>query len=296
MEDRLRLSFIEMYGECPEPIFLNGFTKELALLKSSGYMDKLCTLAEEFEKLIDRKWPSYFQDHEDGSIILNMLGIKKSRYGSRNLDSKEKNGQFLIGRPLLPFDLKTGEVTLLTGRPGTGKTELACRAADLVRYENRKVIYFALDEDIDSLKLRLHFSENDVLPADVIFDTTRELTVLRQHYGYSTPLSPDVMLEHIEEMSDLHYGVGLVVIDFMQMFGYTHATMRRLKELAEQKHFHVLALSAVSRASEGRLPQRRDIDPALLDGPDQIIGLFRTWGAMIDGESTDEETCCGAVE
>lgn len=150
-----------------------------------------------------------------------------------------------------------GQVTVLAGRPGMGKTALAC---DLVHISSRRVMstYVTLYEEADRIIERIALRGSH--PCCVLtslkdaLETWMELSVL-----------PDPLL----------------VIDFIpseENSGYREL-FEKLKDYAQKRHSPVLVISQISRKVDGRKnkrPKLRDLPMQnCLDIIDNVIMLYR---------------------
>ena len=150
-----------------------------------------------------------------------------------------------------------GQITVLAGRPGMGKTALAC---DLVHISNRRVMstYVALYEEADCIIKRL--ASRGKNPCCVFvslkdaLETRMELSAL-----------PDPLM--VLDFVPFDEGEGL-----REMF-------EKLKNYAQERHTPVLVISQISRKVDGRKnkrPRLRDLPMQdCLDIIDNVVMLYR---------------------
>ena len=150
-----------------------------------------------------------------------------------------------------------GQVTVLAGRPGMGKTALAC---DLVHVSNRRVMstYVTLYEEADRIIERI---------------------ALRGSHPCCVLTSLKAALETWTELSELP--APLFVIDFVSFDENEkqRELFEKLKDYAQERHSSVLVISQISRKVDGRKNKR----PTLHDLPmqncldiiDNVIMLYR---------------------
>ncbi|HEY0781463.1 MAG TPA: replicative DNA helicase, partial [Thermoanaerobaculia bacterium] len=210
----------------------------------------------------------------------------------RTLDELEdRPGSMLTGVPsgFIDFDRKShglnrGNLIIIAGRPGMGKTSFALNVAQHVALrEKRTVGVFSLEMGEQELALRILCAE-----ADISFSrlrgshlTTKEWTRVHQTVRATgeAPLfiddSPNPSLLEIASKSrrlKAEKGLALLVIDYLQLMQaggrYENrnleiaAISRGLKQLAKELDIPVIALSQLSRQPERRGSDHR---PQLAD-------------------------------
>ena len=189
-------------------------------------------------------------------------------------DLDERPGSALIGIPtgFIDFDrmshgLNRGNLIIIAGRPGMGKTSLALNIAQHVSIQERKAVgIFSLEMAAQELALRILCSE-----ADVSFSRLRSGHLSqRQSQGIvqtvrrigEAPLfiddSPNPSLLEIASKarrlraeSDLQ----LVILDYLQLMqagGKYENRNLEMKQLAKELDIPVIALSQLSRQPERR--------------------------------------------
>ena len=150
-----------------------------------------------------------------------------------------------------------GQVTVLAGRPGMGKTALAC---DLVHVSNRRVMsaYVTLYEEAESIIERIALRGDH--PCCVFtflkdaFETWMELSVLPD---------PLLVIDYIPSEENSEY---------RELF-------EKLKDYAQKRHSPVLVISQLSRKVDGRKNKRPKLSDLpmqnCLDIIDNVIMLYR---------------------
>jgi circadian clock protein KaiC len=113
---------------------------------------------------------------------------------------------------LLGGGLEAGTSTLITGAAGTGKSSLALQYATAAAQRGEKVAYFAFDESITTMRVRMH-------ALNMHPDESESQGLLNLHQVDPAELTPGhfaaLVRNHVEK------GAQLVVIDSLS--GYLHA-------------------------------------------------------------------------
>lgn len=170
--------------------------------------------------------------------------------------------------------LKNGCVTLLVGRPGIGKTTTALHLARIVANSGYKVIYLSLEIGTTTLQKRLRVADKTPLPANLIIADPIEVP-LKDDLGKINTTAE--MLKWVDDICTKTDGLGLLVIDYMQLFCSKPRIMATLKALAQKYDCAVLALAQLSYQVPHRdkRPLLQEIDPVFTIDTDYIIGLYR---------------------
>jgi replicative DNA helicase len=196
-------------------------------------------------------------------------------------DIEERPGSTLIGVPTgfidldrITHGLNRGNLIIIAGRPGMGKTSLALNVAQHVSLrEERPVGIFSLEMSQQELALRILCSEADVSFSRLraghlsqrqwqqIVQTVRRLGPARMFIDDSP--NP-TLLEISSKVRRLkaELGLDLVILDYLQLMQaggkYENrnleiaAISRGLKQLAKELDIPVIALSQLSRQPERR--------------------------------------------
>jgi len=204
---------------------------------------------------------------------------------------EERPGTMLTGVPtgFVDFDrisqgLNRGNLIIIAGRPGMGKTSFALNVAQHVTVRERKTVgIFSLEMSQQELALRILCSE-----ADISFSRLRSNRVSQKEWTRiiqtvrtigDAPLfiddSPNPTLLEVASKSrrlKAERGLSLVVLDYLQLMQaggkYENrnleiaAISRGLKQLAKELEVPVIALSQLSRQPERRGSDHR---PQLAD-------------------------------
>ncbi len=209
--------------------------------------------------------------------------------------------------------LAPGQLIVVAGRPGMGKTALALNIAQHVAFrELRAVALFSLEMSEEEVALRLLASESGLYFSDLraarldeaqwrrLYDTIRENcqaplfiddaggATLRQVASEARRLKAEGRLE-------------LLIVDYLQLMsgGARFATRelevaflsRSLKELAKELRIPVIAVSQLSRNTEHRTDRRPRLadlreSGAIEQDADLVCFLYR--GEMYDRDDPDK--------
>jgi replicative DNA helicase len=225
-------------------------------------------------------------------------------------DLEDRPGASLIGVPtgFREFDrithgLNKGNLIIVAGRPGMGKTSLALNIAQHVAMrEKRSVGIFSLEMSEQELALRMLCSE-----ADISFTKLRSGLLSNQQWSRvhdavrrtePAPLfiddSPNPTLLELSSKSrrlKAEKGLDVVILDYLQLMQaggrYENrnleiaAISRGLKQLAKELEIPVIALSQLSRNPERRTgdhrPQLSDLreSGAIEQDADMVCFVYR---------------------
>jgi replicative DNA helicase len=223
---------------------------------------------------------------------------------------EERPGSMLTGIPTGYIDLdritqglNKGNLIIIAGRPGMGKTSFALNVAQHVSIRERRTVgIFSLEMSQQELALRILCSEADIsfarLRAGRISqkEWTKIMTTVRS-IG-DAPLyiddSPNPTLLELASKSrrlKAEKGLGLLVVDYLQLMQaggkYENrnleiaAISRGLKQLAKELELPVVALSQLSRQPERRgsdhRPQLSDLreSGSIEQDADMVAFIYR---------------------
>ncbi|MCH9648171.1 MAG: replicative DNA helicase [Deltaproteobacteria bacterium] len=226
------------------------------------------------------------------------------------LELEDRPGSSLIGvaTGFREFDrishgLNKGNLVIVAGRPGMGKTSLALNIAHHVAMnENTGVGIFSLEMSEQELALRLLCSEADIsfskLRSGLLSDQQWQRVHDAVRRTKTAPLyiddSPNPSLLELTSKArrlKAEKGLGLVILDYLQLMQaggkYENrnleiaAISRGLKQLAKELEIPVIALSQLSRNPERRTgdhrPQLADLreSGAIEQDADMVCFVFR---------------------
>lgn len=183
---------------------------------------------------------------------------------------------------------KDGELIILGGRPGLGKTSFALKLLERTGLNQNKNCFmrsfetssFLLSRHLYALHTRLFWGlekkENDI-------------NAFRKQYIDNGPVWIDDAPEcNMEELTEkwrslrTEYELKLIIIDFLQLMAQEDSVdscLMRLKSIAQELSLPIIVLSQLNRTVEARSDKRPIITDLLwvesLDRVDQILFLYR---------------------
>ena len=203
-------------------------------------------------------------------------------------DLEERPDQVLTGLPSgfddwdgLTHGLNPGNLIIIAGRPGMGKTSFAINVAQSVALRNGKSVgIFSLEMSVNELAMRILASESEVplrkrRPSDRDWEKIHRAARRTTEAGIFIDDSASPTLLEVASKSrrlKLEKGLDLVILDYLQLMQaggrYENrnleigAITRGLKGLAKELAIPVIALSQLSRQPERRGSDHR---PQLAD-------------------------------
>jgi replicative DNA helicase len=219
---------------------------------------------------------------------------------------EEREGAAFGGLPSGFVDLdrithgfRPGNLVIIAGRPGMGKTSFALNVAQNVARHGQGVGVFSLEMSREELATRILLSEADVagwrVQKDMLSPRHWEALIQAQKAITSLPIhiddSPNPTLLEISSRSrrlKAEKGLGMVIVDYLQLMHgggqYENRALevaafsRGLKQLAKELEVPVVALSQLSRQPERRggdhRPQLGDLRESGAIEQDADIVLF----------------------
>ena len=178
-----------------------------------------------------------------------------------------------VGNVLFRFD--GGNLYLIGGRPGTGKTALTVRLAIDMAIDNKSVLYFTLEQSKEQLAK--------------IFDLDRLSKILAKSRLFICDTSGVSIHDIRSKVSDLKYqhGLDIVIIDYVQLMRGNNPMDRKLeaneiskqlKILSKEFNIDVIVNCQLSKAVENRafkIPELSDIiDFDYLVNEADVVGLL----------------------
>lgn len=216
----------------------------------------------------------------------------------------------------IPFRLIPSDLTVVAGRPSSGKTSFVLNVVHHLAVEQRiPVGYFALEISRERAVQRLLCLDSGVsseswghpegwkLHVDRLLGSTAKLLNAPLYIDDTPALSTDELMEKARAMKNDH-GIKLVMIDYVQLMRSSaflnHRSQREevtcivgeLKAVARELRLPVLAVSSLWRGTDYRLDKRPLLSDAARTGcelhADNVLILYRD--GLYEGSSRDEDT------
>ncbi len=236
------------------------------------------------------------------------------------LELEEREGATFGGLPTgfveldrMTHGLRPGNLVIVAGRPGMGKTSFALNIAQNVAKKGIPVGLFSLEMSRQELTTRILLSEADVpawrVQKDMVGKRWKDLQAAEQVIaGWPVFIddSPNPTLLEISSRTrrlKAEHGLGLVIVDYLQLMHgggqYENRALevaafsRGLKQLAKELDVPVVALSQLSRQPERRgndhRPQLGDLreSGAIEQDADIVLFVYRESVYNKTGEEDD---------
>jgi replicative DNA helicase len=175
--------------------------------------------------------------------------------------------------------LQSSDLIIIAGRPSMGKTTFAMNIAEHAAIKSDKpILIFSMEMPADALAMRMMSSLGRIdqlkirtgrLSDDDWPRITSAMNMLAETKMFidDTPaLSPQEMRARARRIAREHGGLGLIVIDYLQLMkvpgfaenrvGEVSEISRSLKALAKELDVPVIALSQLNRSLENRTDKR----------------------------------------
>lgn len=201
-------------------------------------------------------------DAESSGLKTN---VKRLSTGLRDLDAKLNGG------------MRPGQVIVVGGRPGSGKTAIALCIADAAQEQDAPALVFSQEMEAEELAERA-VSRASKVPLDRIIDGTKfqDEDWARVTHGIQRIAECNVFIDDrpaltltqirakAREIKRKH-GLGLIVVDYLQLMTaidgdnrvqQVGANSRGVKALAKELGVPIVLLSQLSRKVEERMDKR----------------------------------------
>ncbi len=303
-----------MMGTAANVIFHAGIVREKATLRqlisvSSGIAAEAFEAADEASAILDRAQAKIYQVSEDARpggfqgvdlIVPNTFKSIEEAFQSDSDVTGLHTGFADMDRKT--GGLQNGDLIVIAARPSMGKTSLALNLAyNIATKEKVGVGVFSLEMAREQLVMRmigsaagfnLHNLRRGKLRAEDWPRLTQACEELSQAPIYIDDSSGISVLEMKAKSRRLkqQYGLGLVIIDYMQLMSSSgkvenrqqeiSAISRNLKGMAKDLDVPVIALSQLSRGVEARgdhKPMLSDLreSGAIEQDADVVLFIFR---------------------
>lgn len=217
------------------------------------------------------------------------------------IDELYRNGSALTGLSSgfteldrMTAGLQKGDLIIIAGRPSMGKTSFAMNIAENVAIKsNQAVLIFSMEMPAESLTMRMLSSLSRVDLGKVmtgklsdqdwprISNAVQLLAETRLYIDDTAGLTPSDVRSRARRIAREHNGLGLIVVDYLQLMrvpgnkenrtNEISEISRSLKILAKELKVPVIALSQLNRGLE----QRSDRRPVMSDLRECVPGHTR---------------------
>jgi replicative DNA helicase len=247
---------------------------------------------EDSKELLDTAERQVFQiaeqhTRESGPVNINTLLARTTN----RIDDLFRNGSALTGLASgfteldrMTAGLQKGELIIIAGRPSMGKTSFAMNIAENVAIKSgQPVLIFSMEMPAESLTMRMLSSLSRVDLSKVltgklsdqdwprISSAVQLLADTRIYIDDTAGLTPTDVRSRARRIAREHSGIGLIVVDYLQLMrvpgnkenrtNEISEISRSLKILAKELGVPVIALSQLNRGLE----QRTDRRPVMSD-------------------------------
>ncbi|HFD32368.1 MAG TPA: replicative DNA helicase [Gammaproteobacteria bacterium] len=260
--------------------------------------------------LLDEAEQKVFHIAEQGSRQQAFHPIKELLKASlAKIDELSKSEDTITGEATGYTDLDKltsgfhgGDLVIVAGRPAMGKTTFSMNIAEHVALKKKPVAIFSMEMPAEQLVLRLFASNGRVPLTDIrtgkirqedwprIGLAVKEFSKTKLFIDDSAALSPTEIRAKTRRLAREQGGLGLVVIDYLQLMqtgsksdnraSELSEISRSLKSLAKELDCPIIALSQLNRSLEQR-PNKRPImsdlreSGAIEQDADIIIFIYR---------------------
>ena len=219
--------------------------------------------------------------------------------------------------------LRPGTLNVISGRPGIGKTSLALNIVmNAAKTSGKAVVYYSMEVARTEIVKRLILPEllntNESNTAESIKFILNGFEDLPIYIDDRSDLVPELIMDRFDDLLAEKIDVGLVVVDYLQLFSYTKncfgflpdsfctddvtpiekamaAGTHALKMLAQKYEVPVVVLSQCSKGADYRkdhVPVLGDIRCKLLiQEADSVIFIVRPVYYVDDSKSNLEDVC-----
>ena len=306
-------------------VALHDMTADMPVAASVGYWAELVAEAAARARLIDTS-QRLAQLAHDGSELSEVLerartaveeatkphddvdaGVWVGDVIDEQMASWEEPDQSGLPWPYVDVDdvtngMKPGQLILVAGRPGTGKSTVAMDAARHAAKRGHSVLFASLEMTRDELVMRLACAEAGVRMSDVKARATTAADKLKLRGSADMIAQMPLRIEDqygmtlgqlralARDMARSRHGLDLLVLDYIQLLTPADSKVSRqeqvggfsrgLKQLAKELHIPILALAQLNRGPETRVdktPMMSDLreSGSLEQDPDLIMLLQR---------------------
>lgn len=297
-----------------------GFDGWLTLIQNKSSNNKLLRLAEEIPRIVGEKLNISEKIDRVNQLLIDNKITKNNgsprevkdileivhqelRNAGTNLQNIVKTGFGQIDKKIRGF--KPGDLVIVAGRPGMGKTTWALNVATNNIFDGKNVLIFSLEMTNEQLIKKIVSSESGIsidkmdsgnlTPSDwKLFEQIKEKLSGSNLYVYDkSPITIETLVNKTKAIQSVKQ-IDLIVVDYLQLLMTTSkaptgsdnrtASMtyisNLLKGLAKEVGCPVISLSQLNRGVESR-PDKRPLLSDLRDSgsieqdADMVIMLYR---------------------
>jgi replicative DNA helicase len=281
-----------------------------SLIHASNRIVQSCYEAEDEPAVIlDRAEKAIF-DISEHRLRQGFIGIREIvKESFRTIDQLSQSKELVTGLPTGFVDvdertsgLQKGDLIIVAARPAMGKTSFCLNVAQYASAKTGETVgIFSLEMAKEQLVLRMLCSDARVDAHRLRTGNLQEKDWTRLAKAYADLSASKIFIDDSASLTPLEmrakcrrlkaeHGLGLVVIDYLQLCsasGRTEnrqqeiaAVSRSLKGLAKELSVPVLALSQLSRAPEARTEKRPQLSDlresgSLEQDADVVMFIFR---------------------
>lgn len=223
----------------------------------------------------------------------------------KNIDDSQRNPGVLVNTGYSMLDrilngLRPGDMIVVAGRPGMGKSAFAVNVARQVCQEGKRVALFSLEMSKDQIAQRFLSMESGVMAdsirsANLTEEDWEKLVEAANRLNKLDLFMDDtsgITLSEIRAKCRRLLPLDLIMIDYMQLMSSSHGNKtttreqevshisRSMKALAREFDCPVIAMSQLSRNPEGRTNKRPMLSDLRESGSieqdaDMVLMLYR---------------------
>ena len=269
--------------------------------------------AEEIIENIENKLEKLIESKTEGKAIKLKEALIKTLWKIDKIrESKDGITGIKTGYPELDREisgLNEGELIIIAGRPGMGKTTFALNIAKNIS-KSHKVLFFSLEMSTEQLTIKAIDEElgEQIKNLDYKEATNEKLKKALEELGKLELYIDDnahLTTNKINSKLKIENNTELIIIDHLQLIeSLEHSgtrvqeiseITRSLKLLAKSERIPIVCLSQLSRSTEGRTDKRPKLsdlrDSGSIEQDADVVLLLYREGYYDKSEKVDEKEC-----
>ncbi len=259
-----------------------------SLIKAAGEIANTAMRADQDVSSISNYAENLLFEITNRNLTQSYEGIQNIVHASIKIiqDFRNRNGKIGLTTGFSDFDRLTGGLTggqliIIAGRPGSGKTAFCLNMASRIAIESKRpILIFSLEMQKEELGVRLLTSEakvdNSRIKQSLLSQADMNQLIYAADRLYETQIviddKPNITVNEIRAKSrrvmSERGDLALIIIDYMQLvdgpediprydrYNIISDVSRSLKYLAKELNVPVIALSQLSRKIEDRSDRR----------------------------------------